>query len=142
MVGFEGRGGMGLDGWLDTQGPHAAEELVGSDTTKQLSKDVWDKVSALNLLRHPHPHCYGRVECAATDRTTEQDGQCEGRSNRIRVSSGQDHIYKGKCADELNDKLLHLIVETYKKLNDPEGVDITSSPVWLLSCMYRVAHNA
>ena len=101
---------------LDTDGSHAAEELVSGDTAEQLSKDVRDKVSALDLLCHPHTHGDGRVEGSAADCSAEQNGECEGGTDCVCVSGGEDHVDQGECADELNDKLLHLIVGIHKKL--------------------------
>ena len=102
--------------FLDADDSHTAEELVSGDTAEQLSKDVRDKVSALDFLCHPHTYRDGRVEGSATDCPAEQNGECKCCTDCICVSGGEDHIDQGKCADELNNKLLHLIVGIHKKL--------------------------
>ena len=101
---------------LDADDSYTAEELICGNTAEQLSKDVRDKVSALDLLCHPHTHGDGRVEGSAADCSAEQNGECEGGADCICVSGGKDHIDQGECADELNNKLLHLIVGIHKKL--------------------------
>ena len=101
---------------LDADNSHAAEELVSGNTAEQLSKDVRDKVGALDFLCHPHTYGDGRVEGSAADCSAEQNGECEGGTDCVCVSGGEDHVDQGKCADELNDKLLHLIVGIHKKL--------------------------
>lgn len=107
-------------GWqlvcLDADDSHATEELVSGNTAEQLSKDVRDKVGLLDFLCHPHSHSNGRVEGSAADCSTEQNGESKGCTDCVCVSGGEDHIDQGKCADELNNKLLHLIVGIHKKL--------------------------
>lgn len=102
--------------YLDADDSYTAEELVSGDTAEQLSKDVRDKVSALDLLCHPHSYSNGRIEGSATDCSAEQNGECEGGTDCVCVSGGKDHVNQGECADELNNKLLHLIVGIHKKL--------------------------
>lgn len=101
---------------LDADSPHAAEELVSGDTAEQLSKDVRDKVGLLDFLCHPHTYRDGRVEGSAADCSAEQNGECKGCTDCVCVSGGKDHVDQGECADELNNKLLHLIVGIHKKL--------------------------
>ncbi len=101
---------------LDADDSYTAEELVCGNTAEQLSKDVRDKVSALDLLCHPHTHGDSRVEGSAADCSAEQNGECEGGADCVCVSGGKDHVDQGECADELNNKLLHLIVGIHKKL--------------------------
>ena len=101
---------------LDADDSYTAEELVCGNTAEQLSKDVRDKVSALDLLCHPHTHGDSRVESSTADCSAEQNGECEGGADCVCVSGGKDHVDQGECADELNNKLLHLIVGIHKKL--------------------------
>ena len=105
---------------LDADDSHTAEELVSGNTAEQLSKDVRDKVRLLDFLCHPHSYGDGRVEGSATDCSAEQNGECESSADGVCVSGGKDHVNQGKCADELNNKLLHLIVGIHKKIDDAD----------------------